>query len=61
MFWRKYGRLYCLKVAREFNLTESRAERYQLKKRIKSAKEKCADEVPDFAAIADEITAAYMK
>jgi hypothetical protein len=61
MFWRKYGRLYCLKVAREFNLSDSRAERYQLKKRIKSAKQKCEDNVDGFSQIADEVLRAYMK
>jgi hypothetical protein len=59
-FWRKYGRLYCLKVARDYNLTDSRAERYQLKGRIKSAKEKCVDEVPEFCYIADQIVQTYM-
>lgn len=61
MFWRKYGRLYCLKIAYDFNVSDSRAERYQLKKRIRSAKEKCADEVEDFDTIADEILQTYMK
>ena len=61
MFWRKYGRLYCLKIAHDFNVSDSRAERYQLKKRIRSAKEKCADEVDGFDAIADEILQTYMK
>jgi hypothetical protein len=61
MFWRKYGRLYCLKIAHDFNVSDSRAERYQFKKRIRSAKEKCADDVEDFDAIADEILQTYMK
>lgn len=61
MFWRKYGRLYCLKVAREFNLSESRAERYQMKKRIKIAKDKCAEEIDWFSATADEILQTYMR
>jgi len=60
MFWRKYGRLYCLKVAHEFNISDSRAERYQLKKRIRSAIENCAKEVPDFRFVAEEILATYM-
>jgi hypothetical protein len=61
MFWRKYGRLYCLKVAREFNLSDSRAERYQLKKRIKNAKQKCEGNVEEFSDIADDIVREYMR
>jgi len=59
-FWRKYGRVYCLKVARDYNLSDSRAERYQLKKRIQSAKEKCADEIAGFCSIADEVLETYI-
>ena len=46
--------------ALDFNVSDYRAERYQLKKRIRSAKEKCADEVEDFDVIPDEILQTYM-
>ena len=62
VFWQKYSRAYCLKIARDFNLTESRAERYQLKKRLDMAIERWGIErsIDGFKEIAEEIKATYM-
>jgi hypothetical protein len=57
IFWKKYGRAYCLKYARDFNLTDLRAERYQLKKRVSMAMELWGIEnaVPVFQKTADDV------
>jgi len=62
VFWQKYGRAYCLKIARDFNLTDSRAERYQLRKRLDMAIERWGIErsIEGFKEIAEEIKATYM-
>jgi hypothetical protein len=60
-FWRKFGRAYLLKIARDFNLTDSRAERFQLKKRIlENFKPTWGPQVAGFDAMADEILTSYM-
>ena len=63
IFWKNYGRAYCLKYARDFNLTESRAERYQLKKRVMMALERWGveNQVPGFEAIAEDVMRTYMR
>jgi hypothetical protein len=62
VFWIKYGRAYCLKIVRDFNLTDSRFERSQLKKRIEQAIERWGIErsIPGFKEIAEEIQRTYM-
>jgi hypothetical protein len=62
VFWQKYGRAYCLKIARDFNLTESRAERYQLRKRLDMAIERWGIErsIEGFKESAEDIKATYM-
>jgi hypothetical protein len=62
VFWTKYGRAYCLKYARDFNLTESRAVRYQLKKRVTMALERWGIEnaLPDFQEAAEDVIKTYM-
>lgn len=62
VFWIKYGRAYCLKIARDFNLTDSRFERSQLIKRIKQAIERWGilNAIPGFKEIAEEIQRTYM-
>lgn len=59
-FWRDYGRAYCLKIAHDFNVTDSRAERYQLKKRLVDAKAKWASEIKGFGEIVDDVMRTYM-
>ena len=60
-FWKQFGRAYCLKIARDFNLTESRAERFQLKKRIQEDfKPTWGPQISGFEAQCDEIVATYM-
>lgn len=59
-FWREYGRAYCLKIARDFNVTESRADRHQLKKRIEAASEKWSQEIKGFQAMTNQVIASYM-
>ncbi len=61
VFWRDYGLAYCLKIARDFNLTESRAERFQLKDRIGKATVKWKGEIPGFEAMTTEILKTYMR
>jgi hypothetical protein len=61
VFWRKYGRTYCLKIARDFNLTDSRAERFQLKKRLNDASSKWDKEIEGFGSMVAEIQSTYMK
>lgn len=41
--WETYGKQYCLKVALEFNKTESRAQRFNYKRRLLDVKEKHKD------------------
>ncbi len=60
VFWRDYGRTYCLKIARDFNLTESRAERFQLKDRISKATIKWKAEIPGFEAMTKRVLDIYM-
>ncbi len=62
VFWQKYGRAYCLKIARDFNLTESRAERYQLRQRIDKAIKRWGTEysIEGFKETAEDIKATYM-
>jgi hypothetical protein len=38
--WKSYGPLYCRKVALEFNRTESRAQRFNYRKRLLEVKGK---------------------
>lgn len=59
-FWRKYGRAYCLKIARDFNLTDSRAERYQFKKRLEDAAKKWKGVIDGFDEVVKEVLATYM-
>ncbi len=60
LFWTDYGRAYCLKIARDFNLTESRAERFQLKDRISKATVKWKPEILGFEAMTTSILDTYM-
>jgi len=62
VFWSKYGRAYCLKIARDFNLSESRFERSQMKKRIEQAIERWGilNAIPGFQETAEEIQQTYM-
>jgi hypothetical protein len=61
-FWRQFGRAYLLKIARDFNLTDSRAERFQLKKRIvDDFKPTWGPKVAGFDAMADEVLTTYMR
>ena len=60
-FWRQFGRAYCLKIARDFNATESRAERFQLKNRIlNDFKPTWSSQINGFEAMVDEILTTYM-
>jgi hypothetical protein len=61
VFWRKYGRAYCLKIARDFNLTQSRTDRFQLKKRLNDARSKWDKEIEGFASMDAEIQSTYKK
>ena len=63
VFWRKYGRVYCLKYAHDFNLSESRAERYQLKKRLSMAIERwgSVNQTPGFQEAAEDVMRTYMR
>ena len=61
VFWRKYGRTYCLKIARDFNLTQSRTDRFQLKERLKKAVENWDKEIEGFGLMVAEIQSTYMK
>jgi hypothetical protein len=60
LFWTDYGHAYCLKIARDFNLTESRAERFQLKDRIGKATVKWKGEIPGFEAMTKRVLDTYM-
>lgn len=59
-FWRDYGRAYCLKIARDFNVTDSRTDRYQFKKRLTDAKKKWESEIDGFGVMVDEVLETYM-
>ena len=59
-FWRNHGRAYCLKIARDFNLTDSRAERFQLKDRLKKATDKWSKEIHGFEEMVLDIKSTYM-
>jgi len=60
-FWKQFGRAYCLKIARDFNLTESRAERFQLKKRIQDDfKPTWGPQINGFEGLCDHVMATYM-
>ena len=59
-FWRDFGHAYCLKIARDYNLTESRAERFQLKDRIGKATVKWKDQIPGFELITSKVLATYL-
>jgi hypothetical protein len=63
VFWQKYGRAYCLKYALDFTLSESRSERFQLKKRVNMAIERWGIEnaIPGFQEIAEEVMRTYMR
>jgi hypothetical protein len=54
-FWRKHGRAYCLRIAHDYNLTDSRAERYQFKKRIEDAVNKWGTTIEGFQDMAETI------
>jgi hypothetical protein len=60
LFWREHGRSYCLKIARDFNLTQSRTDRFQLKDRLKKAVEKWDKEIDGFGSMVAEIQSTYM-
>ena len=61
-FWRQFGRAYLLKIARDFNLTDSRAERFQLKKRIQEDfKPTWGPQISGFYEMCDEILKTYMR
>jgi hypothetical protein len=60
VFWRDYGRAYCLKIARDYNLTDSRAERFQLKDRIQKAIVKWSGDISGFEQMAKGILSTYM-
>lgn len=59
-FWRTYGRAYCLKIARDYNLTSSRTERYQLKDRLQKATEKWSTEIVGFVEMVQDVLSTYM-
>ncbi len=61
LFWREHGRSYCLKIARDFNLTDSRTDRFQLKDRLKKAVEKWDPVITGFGSMVAEIQSTYMK
>jgi len=60
VFWRKYGRAYCLKIAYDFNLTDSRIERYQLRKRLDEAVEKWGSKIDGLKEIVQGVQSTYM-
>lgn len=59
-FWRKHGRAYCLRIARDFNLTESRADRYQFKKRLDEAVNKWKGSIEGFEEMVQKVLTTYM-
>jgi len=61
-FWKQFGRAYLLKMARDFNLTDSRTERFQLKKRIlEDFQPTWSPEICEFEELCDEIVTTYMQ
>jgi hypothetical protein len=60
MFWRKHGRAYALKIARDFNLVENRTERYLLKRRLESAQENWMPVIDGFQKMVDKVERTYM-
>jgi|LauGreDrversion4_2_1035121.scaffolds.fasta_scaffold296946_2 hypothetical protein len=60
-FWTHHGRAYCLRIARDYNLTDSRAERYQLKKRIQDAVDKWGATIEGFQETAETTLQKYME
>jgi hypothetical protein len=59
-FWKHHGRAYCLRIAHDFNLTESRAERYQLKKRLENASQKWGDKIGGLTEVIDQTIKTHM-
>ena len=59
-FWRTYGHAYSLKIAREFNLSDSRTERYQYKDRLKKAIERWGHTIEGFEAMVSDVLSIYM-
>jgi hypothetical protein len=59
-FWRNHGRAYCLRIARDYNLTNSRAQRYQFKKRIDDAIKNWDGKIDGFRAMAENVLVTYM-
>jgi hypothetical protein len=60
-FWKDYGRAYCLKIARDFNVTDSRTDRYQLKQHLTGKKGRWQSEIDGFGVMVDEVLDTYMK
>jgi len=60
VFWSQFGRAYCLKFARDFNATESSAERFQLKDRLQKAMEKWGKQIQGFEERVSDVRATYM-
>ena len=54
--WDSAGREYCLKIALEFNRTESRAQRHNYKKRL----EKVQIDHPDFSSAVQEVLEKFL-
>lgn len=61
LFWMEHGHAYCLRLARDYNLTDSRAERYQLKDRIGKAVGKWRSEIPGFEKMTSSILKNHMR
>jgi hypothetical protein len=59
-FWTHHGRAYCLRISRDYNMTDSRAERYQFKKRIEDAVDKWGMNIEGFQEMAETILKMYM-
>jgi hypothetical protein len=49
-----------LKIAREFNLSDSRTERYQLKDRLKKAVERWGHTIEGFETMVSDALSTYM-
>jgi len=61
VFWSKYGRTYCLKIARDVNLPDSRTDCYQSKTRLNDARSKWDKAIEGFASMDAEIQSTYKK
>lgn len=59
-FWKTYGYAYALKIAREFNLSDSRTERYQLKDRLNKAVERWGVKIDGLEAMVAKVLSTYM-